>query len=230
MRFTKGWLLLLATCAFGQQYHSNDLTPPLATAAKLTSASKGKQVGSGANYHAYRLNGNALAATDLNPPGYSQSYATASDDASECGYGWGLTGYRALKWSGTGTAYTELQQPSGYNASFCLSTDNGQQGGFAQNLIYSVTVEHGMFWDAAGTANDLHPTTSGYAYSRVVGVKAGEQVGYVSQVPYPYGDAIGVYHPTSHAYRWTGTAASGTDMHPALFDASEITLYSSASR
>lgn len=215
-----GCVLSLSLSAFGQQYHSNDLTPPQALyGTKLTSASKGKQVGSG-DSHAYLLRGNALTATDLNPTGYSSSRATASDDIEECGYGWGPTGYRGLKWTGTAASAVALQPPSGYNASYCVGVDNGQEIGFAENLIYSISMSHAMYWNGTAAPVDLHPANL-YPYSRATGIKGGEQVGYVSQIPYPYGESILAFHTTSHAYKWNGDSASAVDLHPAQFDASE---------
>ena len=211
-------ILMMAGTAFGQQYHSNDLTPPVVTAAKLMGASTGKQVGGGNNNHAYLLKGNALAATDLHPAGYWSSVATASDDIEECGYGSGpLGGIHALKWSGSAASAVDLG-PSGYNMSYCFGVDNGQQVGFAQNQVYFITASHAMLWSGTPTPVDLHPATT-YPYSRATGIKGGEQVGYVSSFAYPVSDQAD--GGLSRAYRWAGTAASGVDLHPALFDGSE---------
>lgn len=212
-------ILMMASTAFGQQYHFNDLTPPAVTAAKLMGTSTGKQVGGGSNNHAYLLKGNALAATDLHPAGYWSSVATASDDIEECGYGSGpLGGIHALKWSGSAASAVDLG-PSGYNMSYCLGVDNGQQVGFAQNQVYFITASHAMLWSGTSTPVDLHPATT-YPYSRATGIKGGEQVGYVSSFAYPVSDQADG-GTTSRAWRWAGTAASGVDLHPVIFDGSE---------
>ena len=224
---------VLASAAYGQQqYHSNDVTPPSAaanpgygvlTGARLAGAGKGKQVGGAATtagMHAHVLHGNALTATDLNPLGYNYSFATSSDDFSECGYGGSVGGIRGLLWSGSAASVVALQPPSGFADSFCTGVDNGREVGFSENLIYSFTNSHALYWNNSPTPVDLHPA-GGLPYSRAIGVKGGEQVGYMSSIAYPYFDVVQAYHITSHAYRWAGTAASGVDLHPALFDASE---------
>lgn len=222
-----GCALLLHTHAFGQEYHSNDLTPAGAYSGRLSGAAGGTQVGaatpSGAYSHAVLLNGNALTAVDLHPAAYYYSMAMCTDGRQQGGWGYSLTGggVHALVWNGSSTAYADLN-PSGYMFSYCLGVDNGEQVGYAQNQSYFVTASHAMCWHgSAAGAVDLHPTTT-YPYSRAVGCRNGEEVGYVSSLAYPDGDGGG-YHTTSHAVRWAGTAASAVDLHPAGYDASEAT-------
>ena len=220
----RGWrvalgALLLALPTFAQ-YHSNDLTPPTSTAAKLLGASKGKQVGGGSNNHAYLMSGDALSAVDLHPTvGYLYSVATSTDDTDQCGYAYSsLGGIHAVKWSGSSTTMVDLQ-PSGYNFSYCTGEDNGEQGGFAEQQSYAVTASHAMLWHGTSTPVDMHPAL-GTFYSRIRGVKSGEQVGYVSGLAYPFGDYSG-YHTTSKAVVWHETAASAVSLHPLGWDASE---------
>lgn len=218
-----GAALLLCLTAYGQQYNANDVTPPNTGSGKLAGASSAKQAGGGgAPYtHALLLSGNALAATDLHPAaGYYNSMATSMDDAQECGYGGAnLGGIHALLWTGASNAAIDLQ-PSGYGFSYCMGVYNGQQVGFAENQVYFLTTSHAMLWTgSAGSAVDLHPAGV-YPYSRAMGVRNGEEVGYASQIAYPYGEST-AYHTTSHAYRWTGSAASAVDLNPAAFTASE---------
>ncbi len=213
--------LLLALPAFAQ-YHSNDLTPPASTAAKLLGASKGKQVGGGSNNHAYLMTGNSLTAVDLHPPvGHIYSVATSTDDVDQCGYAYSnLGGIHAMKWSGSNSSSVDMQ-PSGYNFSYCTGVDNGEQGGFAEQQSYAVTASHAMLWHGSSAATDMHPISMvGYFFSRILGVKSGEQVGYVSSFAYPYGDNLG-YHTTSQAVIWHETAASAVSLHPVGYDASE---------
>ena len=210
---------LLTLPAFGQDFHSSDVTPPGTAAGKLTGASNGKQVGGGSNGHALLLTGNALSSVDLNPAGFYSSMATSTDDAQQCGYGRSiLGGTRALLWTGSAAPVTDLS-PSGYNLSYCTGVHNGQQVGFAENQVYFLTASHAMLWNNSATPVDLHPIGS-FPYSRAMGVHDGEQVGYESSFAYPYGDTFG-FHATSHAVRWSGNAASAVDLHPAGFDASE---------
>ena len=172
-------LMFAGLSAFGQQYHTNDETPPAAPGAKLTGASKsGKQVGSGSNLHAYLFSGNALTAVDLTPTGYYSSQANSiSDDGSQqCGFGYGPTGQNhPLVWNGT-SASTDLL-PSGYAFGYCTGVDNGQQVGFAENQSYFITSSHAYLWSgSSASAVDLHPVGTIYPFSRAMGTKGGEQV------------------------------------------------------
>src|ERR1700674_1154203 len=92
--------LLFGLPVFGQ-YNSNDVTPPATPSGKLTGASNGRQVGGGSNGRAYRLNGNAASAVDLNAPGFVNLIAMATDDTQQCGYGYSLSTYgnHAIMWS-----------------------------------------------------------------------------------------------------------------------------------
>ena len=76
-----------------------------------------------------------------------------------------------------------------------------------------------MLWNGNSAATDLHPL--GYTFSRVMGLKSGEQVGYASTLAYPYGDYPNGAHTTSKALRWNGTAASVVSLHPLGYDAAE---------
>lgn len=219
----------LSLAAFGlsasaQQYHSNDLTPAGSTSGRLNGTSGGKQVGAsqiGSGYsHAVLLSGNALTAVDLHPANYYYSMAMCADDTQQGGWGYStLGGIHALAWSGSAASCVDLN-PSGYNFSYCLGVHNGEQVGYAQNQSYFVTASHAMSWHgSAASAVDLHPTPL-CPFSRAMGCHNGEEVGYVSSFAYPDGDSSG-YHTTSRAYRWNGTAASGVDLHPVGYDASE---------
>lgn len=216
-------LTLVAGSAFAQGFHTNDVTPAGSSAGKLNGVSGGKQSGAeqiAGSSHAVLVGGNALAAVDLHPLGFFMSAALANDDTQQGGWGYSnLGGIHALVWNGSSTSYADLN-PSGYNFSYCLGVHNGQQVGFAENQTYFLTASHAMLWTgSAATAVDLHPGLP-YSYSRALGVHDGEQVGYASSLAYPFGEAQG-YHTTSHAMRWTGTAASWIDLNPIGYDASE---------
>jgi len=219
-----GCALLMHAHGFGQEYHSNDLTPAGSPSGRLTGTSGGKQVGGAlANTglsHAVLLAGNALSAIDLNPTNYYYSMALCADDSQQGGWGYStLGGIHALVWNGSSSSCSDLN-PSGYSFSYCLGVHNGEQVGFAQNQVYFVTASHAMSWHgSAGSAVDLHPAGI-YPFSRAMGCRNGEEVGYVSSLAYPDEDSLG-YHTTSHAMRWAGTAASAVDLHPLGYDASE---------
>lgn len=222
--------LLLAACAVltglpavAQDYHSNDLTPPGAGSGKLTGSSSGKQVGGSqvtGSYspHAVLLTGNALTAVDLNPPTAYYSMANCMDDTQQGGWAYMPTGIHAIVWNGSAASYADLN-PSGYNFSYCYGVHGGEQVGYAQQQSYFITASHAYCWHGSATSGvDLHTGT--YPYSRALGCHSGEEVGYVSTLAYGEGEQLG-YHTGSHAMRWAGTAASGVDLHPAGFDASE---------
>ena len=218
--------LLLHATSHAQGYHSNDLTPPTSGSGRLNAASGGRQVGAApinnatGYFHAVLLNGNALAVTDLHPPGYYYSMAMCSDDVQQGGWGYSLAGgVHALVWNGTAASFTDLT-PSGYSFSYCLGVHNGEQVGYAQNQSYFVTASHAFSWlGTASSGVDLHPAF-GYAFSRATGCRDGEEVGYVSSIAYPDGDSSG-YRSTSRAVKWNGSAASAVDLHPVGYVASE---------
>ncbi|MFO1460484.1 MAG: hypothetical protein U1G08_13880 [Verrucomicrobiota bacterium] len=215
---------LIAGAAMAQEYHSNDLTLAGSSSGKLNGNSGGRQCGSAMQasgyYHAVLLSGNALAVTDLNPAGYYYSQALCSDDVQQGGWGYSVLGTHALVWNGAADAYVDLH-PGGYNFSYCLGVHAGEQVGYAQQQSYFVTASHAYSWHGSSASGvDLHPVGWTYAFSRAMGCHDGEEVGYVSSLAYPDGDSSG-YHTTSHAVRWSGSAATALDIHPAGYVASE---------
>ncbi len=210
--------LLLALPATWAQpvYNSNDLTPPSSNNAKLTGAANSKQVGGSGNGHAMLLNGNALTSIDLHPVNAYSSMATATDDNEQCGWVSGLNGIHATKWSGSSSSAVDLH--SAYNSSRCTGIHNGQQVGYVETLIYAVAIQRAVLWTGTPAYVDLGPI--GFAYSKGLGVRNGQQVGYASIVPYPMSDTVG-YQAASHAFLWTGTAASAVDLNPVGYDASQ---------
>lgn len=219
-------VLLLQARTFAQEYHYNDLTPAGSISGRLSGTAGGLQVGAatvGGTSHAVSVGSNALTSVDLNPALYYNSMAMCTDGTQQGGWGYSSLsgGVHALVWNGSSSSYVDLN-PSGYMFSYCLGVRNHKQVGYAQNQSYFVTASHAMCWrDSAASAVDLHPI-SVYPFSRALGCDDNEEVGYVSSLAYPDGDAAG-YHTTSHAMRWAGTAASAVDLHPVGYDASEAT-------
>lgn len=211
-------IILLAVPAFGQ-YYANDITPPSANNGKLNAASNGKQVGGSGNGHAVLMNGNALSYVDLHPVGsvYVNSMVTSTDDLQQCGYGYSPYGNHAILWAGSSASFVDLH--SLFTWTYCTGVHGGQQVGFGERPVYTVFYQHAMLWTgSAASAIDLHPPT--YQYSKAMGVRDGQQVGYTSTTHYPMGDTIG-YQPGSRAMMWAGTAASALDLHPIGYDASQ---------
>ena len=207
-------LLLTALPVFAQ-YNANDITPPTANNGKLTGAANGKQAGGTGNGHAVLLSGNALTSVDLHPLGYANSIATSTDDTQQCGYGYSYANFNthALLWAGS-SSFVDLH--NGFNTTYCLGTGGGQQVGFGETGIYTVSIQHAMLWNSTSAYVDLHPV--GAFYSKALGVKNGQQVGYTGSVKYPvydYGNYLG-----TRATVWTGTAASAVDLNPTGYDSS----------
>lgn len=145
--------------------------------------------------------------------------AIATDDVEQCGYSTLFGSPHAMKWSGTAASYVDLHNATGQTWSYCLGTYGGQQVGYGERPVYTVTFQYAYVWNN-GVATSLAPTIVGYPYSKAIGVRSGQQVGYMSSVPYPYGETFS-YHAGSHAVLWAGTAASAVDLNPAGFGASE---------
>jgi List-Bact-rpt repeat protein len=212
-------LLLFSLPVLAQQYNSNDVTPPNSLTGKLNAAATGKQVGVDGNNHAILENGNAANAIDLHPAGYYSSMAISTDDIDQCGSASYFGNSHAVRWSGTAASFVDLHSSSGYTWTTCLGTSGGQQVGFGENPIYTVTIQHAILW-INGVATTIHPATLPFNFSKALGIRNGQQVGYVSNASYPYGETLS-YHPLSHAVLWTGSAASAVDLNPAGYTASE---------
>ncbi len=212
-------LLLLSLPVLAQQYNYNDVTPPNSLTGKLNAAATGKQVGVDGNNHAILENGNAATAIDLHPAGYSGSMAISSDDVDQCGFVSSLGSTHAAKWSGSAANFVDMNASTGSTWSTCLGTYGGQQVGFGETPLYTVTIQHAILW-TNGIATNIHPSALLYSYSKAVAIRNGQQVGYVSSQSYPYGEWF-YYQALSHAVVWTGTAASAVDLNPAGYVGSQ---------
>lgn len=196
---TVAGLAMIGIAAQGQEYHSNDLTPAGSTSGRLNAASGGRQVGASQSpttySHAVLLSGNALTAVDLNPVNYYYSMATCADDVQQGGWGYSLTtgGLHALVWNGSSSSYADLN-PSGFMFSSCLGVHSGEQVGYAQNQSYFVTASHAFSWHGSAAGGlDLHPAWA-YPFSRAMGCRDGEEVGYVSSLALSRGRHPGIPH------------------------------------
>ena len=216
-----GSILFLTLPLFGQLYNSNNVTPPTSLSGKLTSAASGKQAGVDGNNHAILELGDATNSLDLHPATgtYYASQAIATDDVEQCGYATYYGSPHAVKWNGSASTFTDLHSATGQTWSYCLGTHGGQQVGFGERPVYTVTYQYAYLW-TNGLATNLHPTALGFAYSKALGVHNGQQVGYTSTIPYPYGETF-AYQSFSHAVLWQGTAASAVDLNPAGYSGSQ---------
>ena len=219
-------LLLTALPACAQIYHAVDISPANGwPRTRLNGIAAGKQVGDGPRSlpDSYLFNSNSLNYTDLRPFGYFESHAMAisADGQQQCGFG---TGFNRLMmgvlWNGGNPATFVQLGISGYAFAYCLGVDNNEQVGFGRTSDAFVATSHAHLWrNSMFSAFDLHPLGVNQ-YSRAYGTRAGIAVGYTSALDYAYGE-FPAYHATSRAYRWSGTAASAVDIHPAGYDASE---------
>ena len=213
-------LLLFSLPVLAQQYNSNDVTPPNSRSGKLTGAGAGKQAGVDGNNHAILENGNAVTAVDLHPSAsYYSSMAISTDDVEQCGYATYFGSPHAMRWSGSAASFVDMHASSGYTWSYCLGNHVGQYVGYGERPVYTVTYQNALLWNGTVVTN-LHPATLLFTYSKALGARNGQQVGYISNASYPYGETFS-YHALSHAVMWTGTAASAVDLNPAGYTASE---------
>ena len=213
-------LLLFSLPVLAQQYNSNDVTPPNSRSGKLTSAGTGKQAGIDGNNHAILENGNAINSVDLHPGAiYYSSMAISTDDVEQCGYATYFGSPHAMRWSGSAASFLDMHASSGFTWSYCLGNYAGQYVGYGERPVYTVTFQNALLWNGTVVTN-LHPATLLFTYSKALGARNGQQVGYISNASYPYGETFS-YHALSHAVMWTGTAASAVDLNPAGYTASE---------
>src|SRR5262245_10726589 len=73
-------------------------------------------------------------AIDLNPSGFTQSYANGISGNQQVGYGYGsATGnsYHALLWNGSAAGYVDLN-PSGFTSSQAYGISGSQQVGYGR--------------------------------------------------------------------------------------------------
>lgn len=136
--------------------------------------------------------------TNLHPTGATSSRAFAVDGTHQVGDATFGSSRRATMWSGDAATFVDLH-PSGVTHSTAFAVHGSQQGG----STYSWPSERATLWSStAASAVDMHPAYSSTNNSAILGMSAGEQVGFAD---------VGI---RKHAALWTGTAASAVDLHP----------------
>jgi hypothetical protein len=142
--------------------------------------------------------GSAASVINLHPAGYTQSQANAVRDGQEVGQAVTGSVNHAMLWSGAAASAIDLN-PAGADSSFALGVGGGQQVGVANFPGFS---SHAALWSGTvGSFVDLTPPNSASTiFSEALDVRGGVQVGYVQ---------VGSF---DHAYLWTSTAASATDL------------------
>ena len=164
-------------------------------------------------YHALAWSGVGSAPRDINPglPYFVESWVLGGSGSNLVGYGitdqGGYYGYpHALLWRGTALTWKDLN-PAGYLSSHAYAMSGGAIAGSAYiQVVGQYEQVHAMLWSLSNLANpiDLHPSTTAYAESELLGVSGTKQVGYAM----PAGTS------TQHAMLWSGTAASAVDLTP----------------
>ncbi|MGD1278491.1 MAG: PEP-CTERM sorting domain-containing protein [Tepidisphaeraceae bacterium] len=161
------------------------------TAAAGQVVGYGNDTATGGYDHAVLWSGPAGSAVDLNPAGFTASFADGTNGAQQVGWGNG----HALLWAGTAGSAVDLN-PTGFMESEAYGTDGTHQVGYAWGTATSIQY-HALLWTGnAASAVDLNPT--GFPDSKAYGTDGTQQVG--------WGD--------DHALLWTGTAASAVDLNP----------------
>jgi hypothetical protein len=160
----------------------------------------------GGGSHAILWNGWTGGYVDLNPDGYSSSYANGASGSQQVGAGFHIASgdySHALLWNGTAASVVDLN-PEGYYDTGAYGICGTQQVGFGNALGAST---HAMLWNgSAADYVDLNP--DGFSWSMAMGTNGTQQIGYgISE------SAGGM----EHALLWDGTAAGCIDLNPAEF-------------
>jgi hypothetical protein len=146
---------------------------------------------------------------DLNPIGFGNSTAVATNGTQQVGSG-GPDGTHAALWNGSANTAVDLH-PTKFGifsgGSFALGTNGSQQVGYGDTN--SILGRHALLWNgSADSAVDLFPTNiTGLRISEAFGTDGTRQVGFAS------GAATNGF---DHAMLWYGTADSAVDLHPTL--------------
>lgn len=192
-------------------------TPPGIESSQARGISGGQQVGwgygpatgrapIGFNNHALLWHGTEATVADLNPGGFTESWAQGISDGRQVGYGRSpATGGRvhALLWRGTAASVVDLH-PRGFIDSGAEGVSGGQQVGWGTGP--TTQGSHALLWrGTAASVVDLNPR--GFVQSWAYGVSDDQQVGW------GWGPATGG-KDCPHAVLWRGTAASVVDLNP----------------
>lgn len=136
--------------------------------------------------------------TNLHPAGATSSRAFAVDGTHQVGDAQFGSSRRATLWAGSSASFVDLH-PGGFTHSTAFAVYGGQQGG----STYTWPSERATLWSStAASAVDMHPAYASSNNSVILGMGAGEQVGFAD---------VGI---RSHATLWAGTTASAVDLHP----------------
>lgn len=147
------------------------------------------------------------APLDLQPGGFANSVAFATDGSRQVGEAWNSSidaGSHAMLWSGTAGSAVDLHPASAgrYVSSAAFGVHGNQQVGYAE----TGNGEHAMVWTGtAASAVDLHPVIPGIVLSRAYSTDGTHQVGFAG---------LTGLNLNTHALLWSGTASSVVDLNP----------------
>lgn len=211
----------LAPIAMAQQYVCTVLYPFESTSAGVhpgteiigsrQSSVAGQTVGygyAGASFppitHAVLWSAPNGTATDLNPAGFSQSYAYATDGVQQVGYAWNTENEAsAMLWSGTATSAVNLT-PTGFTDTYAYGLYGNQQVGYGAGSSTGGNYHALLWYGSAASAVDLNPAgfTDSYGYAitgnQIVGFGDGASTG-----------------SNQHALYWSSPSATAVDLNPA---------------
>ncbi len=144
---------------------------------------------------------------DLNPGGFTESYAYGVGGTQQVGYASGpATSFvaHAILWKGSAASAVDLN-PTGFNQSFAAATNGTQQVGQGEGTATGGN-EHALLWNGSATSYvDLNP--SGFTSSFADAISGTWQAGYGQ------GTATG---NANNALLWSGTAGSFIDLQSVL--------------
>jgi len=157
-------------------------------------------------------------AVSLNPAGANYSYANAifgNQVGGAVNSAATNNNDHAALWTGGSSAFLDLHPP---NATGTLSAlygvGQGMQVGYAEMTITSLPrfSYHPFLWSgSAASGVDLWPGLAGATHGVAAACAGNQQVGWMvfNDSMHPF------YSMKSHAFLWTGSAASAIDLHPA---------------
>jgi hypothetical protein len=158
----------------------------------------------GGDYHAMYWPGRGAAPIDLNPAGYTYSWAYDVGQTQQVGDGTGPGGYpHALMWSGTAESVTDLN-PAGFFTSAASGIYGYKQVGYGTPTGAPYSARHALIWSgSAASAVDIHPAN--FYASLAYAVSGNQIVG-----------TGGKYANTSyHALLWNTDTGGLVDLHAA---------------
>jgi hypothetical protein len=192
--------------------HYTDLTPDPTADAYVSGLAAGQQVGQQSTPatsfypHAFLWTGTAASALDLNPAGFLESQALATDGLHQVGSGTpsGQFAPHALLWSGLAANYVDLN-PARYQFSVATGLSGNRQVGYGTTTAIGGS-NHALLWSgSAASATDLNP--AGFSWTEADGIHGSQIVGWGTP-----DNAV-----VAEALLWSGSTDAYVNLSPAGF-------------